>query len=246
MSLHITSLFHNSLRSKCCIKTFIENSFKLIPYLAGVEAPKPKMSVKKEDVEKFLDGNLDFAKSYFDRKLKPGAVASIMRIPESKVDIDTFKDMSSVEEGAIFYNLITDMQENINMEKVIFKILKRISALIHADRCSLFMYRQRNGVAELATRLFNVNENSELDDCVVAPDSEIVFPLDIGIVGHVAQTKKPVNVKDVTQVRYCLVHVIFNSWYVFYYECIVVLLLLVTDGNSIVCHYERRYDQSIF
>ncbi|KAI7796149.1 hypothetical protein IRJ41_017933, partial [Triplophysa rosa] len=156
-------------------------------------------SVKKEDVEKFLDGNPDFAKSYFNRKLKPGAVASIMRIPESKVDIDTYKDVSSVEEGAIFYDLITDMQENVNMEKVMFKILKRTSALIHADRCSLFMYRQRNGIAELATRLFNVNENSELDDCVVAPDSEIVFPLDIGIVGHVAQTKKTINVKDVTQ-----------------------------------------------
>ncbi|XP_026052125.1 rod cGMP-specific 3',5'-cyclic phosphodiesterase subunit beta [Carassius auratus] len=157
------------------------------------------MSVKKEDVEKFLDGNPDFARSYFDKKLKPGAVASIMRIPESKVDMDSFKDICSVEEGAVFYDLITDMQENINMEKVIFKILKRVSALIHADRCSLFMYRQRNGIAELATRLFNVNENSVLDDCVVPPDSEIVFPLDIGIVGYVAQTKKPINVKDVTQ-----------------------------------------------
>uniref|UniRef100_A0A8C1IG77 Phosphodiesterase n=1 Tax=Cyprinus carpio TaxID=7962 RepID=A0A8C1IG77_CYPCA len=151
------------------------------------------MSVKKEDVEKFLDGNPDFARSYFDKKLKPGAVASIMRIPESKVDMDSFKDICSVEEGAIFYDLITDMQENVNMEKVIFKILKRVSAMIHADRCSLFMYRQRNGIAELATRLFNVNENSELDDCVVPPDSEIVFPLDIGIVGYVAQTKKPIN-----------------------------------------------------
>lgn len=32
------------------------------------------------------------------------------------------------------------------------------------------------------------------------PDSEIVFPLDIGVVGHVAQTKKTVNVEDVTEV----------------------------------------------
>lgn len=164
------------------------------------------MSVKKEDVEKFLDGNPSFARSYFDKKLKPGAVASILQVPESKVDVDTFKEISSIEEGAMFYDLITDMQENVNMEKVIFKILKRVSALIHADRCSLFMYRQRNGIGELATRLFNVNKDSELDDCVVPPDSEIVFPLDIGIVGHVAQTKKPINVKDVTQVRTTLKH----------------------------------------
>ncbi len=86
------------------------------------------------------------------------------------------------------------------MEKVVFKILKRISALIHADRCSLFMYRQRNGIGELATRLFNVNTEADLDDCVVPPDSEIVYPLDVGIVGHVALTKKTVNVKDVNEV----------------------------------------------
>lgn len=101
----------------------------------------------------------------------------------------------------MMYDLITDMQENVNMEKVVFKILKRISALIHADRCSLFMYRQRNGIGELATRLFNVNAQSQLDDCVVPPDSEIVYPLDMGIVGHVAQTKKTVNVKNVAEVR---------------------------------------------
>uniref|UniRef100_A0A8C2EPA0 Phosphodiesterase n=1 Tax=Cyprinus carpio TaxID=7962 RepID=A0A8C2EPA0_CYPCA len=107
------------------------------------------MSVKKEDVEKFLDGNPDFARSYFDKKLKPGAVASIMRIPESKVDMDSFKDICSVEEGAIFYDLITDMQENVNMEKVIFKILMRVSAMIHADRCSLFRYHFSSFVDEL-------------------------------------------------------------------------------------------------
>lgn len=107
---------------------------------------------------------------------------------------------SKFEESQIMYDLIKDMQENINMEKVVFKILKRISALIHADRCSLFMYRQRNGIGELATRLFNINTQAEFDDCVVPPDSEIVYPLDLGIVGHVALTKKPVNVKDVAEV----------------------------------------------
>lgn len=99
------------------------------------------------------------------------------------------------------YDLIKDMQENVNMEKVVFKILKRLSALIHADRCSLFMYRQRNGIGELATRLFNVSKDSVLEDCVVPPDSEIVYPLDIGIIGNVALTKKTVNIKNVKEVK---------------------------------------------
>lgn len=159
------------------------------------------MSITKKDVQKFLDENPDFAKVYFSKQLKPGPIAAMTGRPESKVDFNTFKALSQVEEGEILSDLVNDMQESVNMEKVVFKILKRISFLIAADRCSLFMYRQRNGIAELATRLFNVHHGATLEDCLVHPDSEIVFPLDIGIVGNVAQTKKHANVKNVSEVR---------------------------------------------
>ncbi|XP_030006280.1 rod cGMP-specific 3',5'-cyclic phosphodiesterase subunit beta-like isoform X1 [Sphaeramia orbicularis] len=157
------------------------------------------MGVQKEDVEKFLNGNPAFAKQYFAKKMSPDTVSKATGLPEKQIDFSQFQELSQVEESQIMYDLIKDMQENINMEKVVFKILKRIVALIHADRCSLFMYRQRNGIGELATRLFNVTVDSELDDCVVPPDSEIVYPLDMGIVGHVALTKKTVNVKNVAE-----------------------------------------------
>uniref|UniRef100_A0A8C8BPC8 Phosphodiesterase n=1 Tax=Otus sunia TaxID=257818 RepID=A0A8C8BPC8_9STRI len=138
------------------------------------------MSISEDDVEKFLDGNPAFAKQYFEKKLRT----------ESGDD----------NECDILFELIQDMQESINMEKVVFKTLRRIRSLIRADRCSLFMYRQRNGTPELATRLFNIQEGSTLEDCLVSPDCEIVYPLDIGIVGYVAQTKKTMNIKDVGEV----------------------------------------------
>uniref|UniRef100_A0A8C8K1H0 Phosphodiesterase n=1 Tax=Oncorhynchus tshawytscha TaxID=74940 RepID=A0A8C8K1H0_ONCTS len=157
------------------------------------------MSATKEDVEKFLDGNPAFAQGYFNKKLTPGALSVMAGIPESKVDFGMLQELSQIEEGQILFDLIKEMQENVNMEKVVFKILKRIVALIQADRCSLFMYRERNGIAELATRLFNITTESELDDCVVHPDHEIVFPLDLGVVGNVAQTKKHINLKDANE-----------------------------------------------
>ncbi|XP_051907452.1 rod cGMP-specific 3',5'-cyclic phosphodiesterase subunit beta [Hippocampus zosterae] len=160
------------------------------------------MGVQKEDVEKFLTENPAFTKEYFAKKMTQSDISKLSGLPVKQVDFSQFQELSQVEESRIMYDLITDMQENINMEKVVFKILKRISALIHADRCSLFMYRQRNGIGELATRLFGVHTQSELDECVVPPDSEIVYPLDLGIVGHVAQTKKTVNVKDVKENQY--------------------------------------------
>lgn len=49
-------------------------------------------------------------------------------------------------------------------------------------------------------RLFNVNKDADFDDCLVPPDSEIVYPLDLGIVGHVASAKKMVNIQDVSEV----------------------------------------------
>lgn len=169
----------------------------------GVEPVHPlsKMSATKEDVEKFLDGNPAFAQGYFNKKLTPGALSVMAGISESKVDFGMLQELGQIEEGQILFDLIKEMQENVNMEKVVFKILKRIVALIQADRCSLFMYRERNGIAELATRLFNITTESELDDCVVHPDHEIVFPLDLGVVGNVAQTKKHINLKDVNEVR---------------------------------------------
>lgn len=49
------------------------------------------------------------------------------------------------------------------------------------------------------------------DDCLVAPDSEIVYPLDLGIVGYVATSKKLLNVPDVSEVggvkRLCVCYV---------------------------------------
>lgn len=160
------------------------------------------MGVTKEDVEKFLHGNPAFAKEYFEKKKGSSFISKASGIPENQVDFSNFQHLSQLEESQIMYDVITDMQEHVNMEKVVFKLLQRISAMIHADRCSLFMYRQRNGVGELATRLFNVTATSQLDDCVVPPDSEIVYPLDMGIVGHVAQTKKTVNVKNVAENQY--------------------------------------------
>lgn len=186
------------------------------------------MGVNKEDVEKFLKENPEFTLKYFSKKMSPSSLSKVSGLQEKQIDFGHFQELIQVndtfqlfveinrhkitqrvyislcfkiEESLIMYDLIKDMQENVNMEKVVFKILKRLSALIHADRCSLFMYRQRNGIGELATRLFNVSKDSVLEDCVVPPDSEIVYPLDMGIVGNVALTKKTVNIKNVKEVK---------------------------------------------
>ncbi|XP_073431393.1 rod cGMP-specific 3',5'-cyclic phosphodiesterase subunit alpha isoform X2 [Dendrobates tinctorius] len=156
-------------------------------------------ALSEEAVEKYLDSNPTFAKDYYDSKFRSGVIFELLSSDNTNVDFETYHDLSSVEESEIVFDLIRGFQENLNVERCVFNVLKRISFIIQADRMSLFMYRMRNGTAELATRLFNVNKDAVMEECLVQPDSEIVFPLDTGVLGFVAQSKKLVNVSDVLE-----------------------------------------------
>uniref|UniRef100_A0A3Q2IEE9 Phosphodiesterase n=1 Tax=Equus caballus TaxID=9796 RepID=A0A3Q2IEE9_HORSE len=156
--------------------------------------------VKAEEVEKFLDSNVGFAKQYYNLRYRAKVISDLLGAKEAAVDFSTYHAVSSVEESEIIFDLLRDFQENLQAEKCIFNVMKKLCFLLQADRMSLFMYRARNGIAELATRLFNVHKDAVLEDCLVMPDSEIVFPLDMGVVGHVAQSKKIVNVANTEEI----------------------------------------------
>ncbi|XP_061832488.1 rod cGMP-specific 3',5'-cyclic phosphodiesterase subunit alpha-like [Nerophis lumbriciformis] len=150
--------------------------------------------------EQFLDANPQFAKDYYDVNFRPKVVSELLdNTRRTAVDVSHFHQLSMVEESEVLFDLVRDIQDNLQMEKSVFNLMRHLSFMMRAERMSLFMYRQRNGVAELATRLFNVHKDAVFDDCLVPPDSEIVYPLDLGIVGHVASTKKMVNVPNVSQ-----------------------------------------------
>ncbi|KAM9323793.1 cone cGMP-specific 3',5'-cyclic phosphodiesterase subunit alpha' [Gastrophryne carolinensis] len=154
--------------------------------------------LKKEDVEKYLVNNPQFAKEFFDRKLRSETVSSLFN--QKQLDFKngiSYQDLSKLEEAEILMELVREIQDANNMEKTIHKVLQRLAFLLQANYCSLFIFRSRNGIPEVATRLFNVTKDSKFEDNLVTPEAEIVFPLDIGIVGWVAHTKKTFNVPDV-------------------------------------------------
>ncbi|GAA6099203.1 rod cGMP-specific 3',5'-cyclic phosphodiesterase subunit alpha [Tachysurus ichikawai] len=159
------------------------------------------MAVVDQDVaEKFLDSNPAFAKQYYDSHFRAQIVSHLLATSKkSEVDISQYHELSSLEESEFVFDMVRDLQDHLQMERALFNLMRHLSFIIRADRMSLFMYRQRNGTAELATRLFNVHKNATMEECLVQPDSEIVYPLDMGIVGHVATVKKTVNVPNVTQ-----------------------------------------------
>uniref|UniRef100_A0A670ZHU3 Phosphodiesterase n=1 Tax=Pseudonaja textilis TaxID=8673 RepID=A0A670ZHU3_PSETE len=155
--------------------------------------------INKEDVEKYLENNPQFAKEFYDKRLRPEALTNLFRVnTENLKEGVSFKEMTRVEECEILLELLSKIQDNeAGVEKISHKVLQRLAQLIAADRCSMFICRSRNGTPELASVLFDVTPTSSYDDNLVNPEKEIVFPLDIGIVGWTAHTKKSFNVPDV-------------------------------------------------
>ena len=154
----------------------------------------------KDSVEKYLENNPQFAKEYFDKKMRPEALAAAFAEKLEIKDPASFKDVSQIQEAAIIFDLITEMQTVAVMEKAMHKVLQRVCMLVNGDRCSYFICRSRNGIPELTTLLFDVTPTSKYESNLVSPTTEIVFPTDIGIVGFTAHSKKPAVVADVTQV----------------------------------------------
>ncbi|XP_053438713.1 cone cGMP-specific 3',5'-cyclic phosphodiesterase subunit alpha' [Nycticebus coucang] len=155
--------------------------------------------VSQAAVEKYLEENPWFAKEYFDRKLQIEVLGEIFK--KSRVSVQasmSFPELTQVEESALCLELLQMVQEEAaGPELAAHRVLQRLAQLLQADRCSLFLCRARNGTPEVASRLLNVTPTSKFEDNLVAPDREVVFPLDIGIVGWVAHTKKLLNVLDV-------------------------------------------------
>ncbi|XP_051834647.1 rod cGMP-specific 3',5'-cyclic phosphodiesterase subunit alpha isoform X2 [Antechinus flavipes] len=156
--------------------------------------------VTEAEVEKFLDENIGFAKNYYNLQFRARVISELLGAREASVDFSHFHSLTSVEESEIMFDLLRDFQENLQPEKSMMNLMKKLCFLLQADRMSLFMYRARNGIAELATRIFNVHTEATFEECLVMPDSEIVFPLDMGVVGHAAQSKKLVNVPNVEEI----------------------------------------------
>ncbi|KAG7266009.1 hypothetical protein CRUP_005292, partial [Coryphaenoides rupestris] len=139
---------------------------------------------------------------YFDKTVRAEALAAAFDVKIDDKDAASFKDISAVQESAVVFELVQEMQKVGNMERSMHKVLQRVCSIIQADRVGFYLSRSRNGIPELTTCLFDITPTSTFDFNLVNARSEIVFPTDIGIVGYTAHTRKPQNVPDVTKTGY--------------------------------------------
>lgn len=115
--------------------------------------PAAAAMVDAAAAEQFLDANPQFAKQYYDINFRPKVISDLLdNNRKAALDVSKFHELTMVEESEVLFDLVRDIQDNLQMEKSVFNLMRHLSFMMRADRMSLFMYRQRNGVAELATR----------------------------------------------------------------------------------------------
>ncbi|KAK4296300.1 hypothetical protein Pmani_031195 [Petrolisthes manimaculis] len=110
------------------------------------------------------------------------------------------RKVERLTEPELFMELIRDISTELDIDTLCHKILVNVGHLTHADRASLFLAQGPPSARCLVAKLFDVTVDTVLEEALSnAADREILLPWGVGIVGHVADTKEVINIKDAYQ-----------------------------------------------
>ncbi|KXJ28648.1 cGMP-specific 3',5'-cyclic phosphodiesterase [Exaiptasia diaphana] len=105
-------------------------------------------------------------------------------------------DLESMDEKELFMELIRDIANELDINRLSHKILVNVSILTKADRCSLFLVRGKKEHRELVSKLFDVTSKSTLEESLRSEEDEISVPFGVGIAGAAAESGEAINIKD--------------------------------------------------
>ncbi|KAK8373922.1 hypothetical protein O3P69_012704, partial [Scylla paramamosain] len=110
------------------------------------------------------------------------------------------KKVERLTEPELFMELIRDISTELDIDTLCHKILVNVGHLTNADRASLFLAQGPRHNRMLVAKLFDVTVDTVLEEALSnAAEKDILLPWGVGIVGHVANTKEVINVKDAYQ-----------------------------------------------
>lgn len=111
--------------------------------------------------------------------------------------------MDSGDRCARLLELVRDVSSHLDLTALCHKIFLHTHELIAADRYSLFLVGEDSSNRKfLVSRLFDVAEGTTLEE---ASNRGIRLEWNKGIVGYVAATGQPLNIKNAYEVRLCVI-----------------------------------------
>jgi hypothetical protein len=110
-------------------------------------------------------------------------------------------DYMNLNDNELFFELIRDIANELNVDVVCHKILTNVSILTNSDRGSLFLARGPKDARYLVSKLFDVTAGSTLEQSLHTENQQIIIPFGKGIAGHVALTREYINIPDAYEVN---------------------------------------------
>lgn len=98
----------------------------------------------------------------------------------------------------LLLELVKDISNELDVDKLCFKILQNVAMLTNSERGSMFLAMGQGHNKYLVPKLWDVHDGSSIDDALSDPKcGEIKIPFGKGIVGTVALKKQSINIADV-------------------------------------------------
>lgn len=113
----------------------------------------------------------------------------------------TTTELRKLDKHHLFVELLTDVvSPNFDVNHLSHKILVNVLLLTNADRSSLFLVEGPEDNPILVSRLFDVMENTSVEEAVHDESEAIKMPVGLGIAGSVAKTGNTINLQNAYQV----------------------------------------------
>ena len=114
----------------------------------------------------------------------------------------TTTELRKLDKHHLFVELLADVvSPNFNVNYLSHKILVNVLVLTNADRSSLFLVEGPEDSPILVSRLFDVMENTSVEEAVHDESEAIKMPVGVGIAGSVAKTGDTINLQNAYQVH---------------------------------------------
>jgi len=134
-----------------------------------------------------------------DTKLLKHAISSPALPNNRKRKSNT--ELRQLNRQQLFMELLQDVvSPDFDVNHLSHKILANVLVLINGDRSSLFLVEGTDDSPLLVSRLFDVMENTSVEDAIHDDSEAIKIPFGVGIIGYAAQNGVTINLEDAYQV----------------------------------------------
>lgn len=111
-------------------------------------------------------------------------------------------ELRQLDRHELFMELLQDVvSPDFDVNRLSHKILLNVLVLTNADRSSLFLVEGPEESPVLVSRLFDVMENTSVEDAVHDESEAIKIPVGVGIAGSVAKSGESVNLQNAYEVN---------------------------------------------